>query len=195
MIVALLLIVGAGAIFFLYTQPTFDSLQTARAQSDEYDQALAKAAELQQLKQTLLSRYNAFNPADLSRLQTMLPDSVDNIRLILNLDNMAEADGMALQNVVVNAPVTTPQGAIGAVSQGGSKYDSLTLSFSTHGTYMQFKQFLNDLQRSLRIVDLVSLDIQPDATAASPTSAGSQPEKPTDPSFGYDITVRTYWLR
>jgi Tfp pilus assembly protein PilO len=187
MIVALVLIVAAGAVFFLYTQPTFDGLQAARAQSDEYDQALQKAAELDQLKQQLLARYNAFNPADLSRLQTMLPDSVDNIRLILDLDNMAETHGMALQNVVVNTPQSTPVGAIGAVSSGGSKYGSLTLQFTTHGTYTQFKQFLSDLEKSLRVVDLVSLGIQPSA----PTDA----TKGSEPAYGYDMSIRTYWLK
>lgn len=185
MIIATLLIIGAGAIFFMFTQPTFDSLQGARAQSDQYDQALQKAAELQQLKQSLLSRFNSFNPADLDRLRTMLPDSVDNIRLILDLDNMAENYGMALQNVVVNTPQTTAAGAIGAVSTGGAKYSSLTLQFSTHGTYQQFKQFLGDLEKSLRVVDLVALDIQPDSTGT----------KGAEPSFSYDMTIRTYWLK
>ena len=181
MIIAVVLFIAAGAVFFTYTQPTYDSLQSARAQSDEYDQALTKAAELQQLKQTLLSQYNAFNPADLDRLQKMLPDSVDNIRLILDLDNMAEAYGMALQNVVISAP-STPTGAVSTT--GGTKYDSLILQFTTHGTYSQFKQFLGDLQQSLRIVDLVNLSIQPDATQ----SGG-------EPTFAYGMTIRTYWLR
>lgn len=185
MIIAGILLIASGAIFFLYTQPTYDSLEASRAQSDQYDQALSKAAELQQLKQTLLSRYNAFNPNDLSKLQEMLPDQVDNIRLILDLDNMAEKYGMALQNVVVNSPQSASPGAVGAISAGGAKYDSLTLSFTTHGTYDQFKQFLTDLESSLRIVDLVTLDIQ---------SGGTQ-QAGTEPSFTYNMQIKTYWLR
>lgn len=185
MITAAVILLAAGAIFFFYTQPTYDSLQQARAQSDEYDQALAKAAELQQLKQTLLSRYNSFSPADLSRLQTMLPDSVDNIRLILDLDNMAEKYGMALQNVVINAPMSAPAGAINTLSTGGQKYTSLTMQFSTQGTYSQFKLFLNDLQQSLRIVDLEQLAIQ----------AGAPAPKGGEPTFTFNMTVRTYWLK
>lgn len=186
MIIAAILIIAAGAVFFVYTQPTFDSLQSARAQSSEYDQALAKAAELQQLKNSLLSRYNSFNPSDLNRLQIMLPDSVDNIRLILDLNNMAATYGMALQNVVVNAPLSTPTGAISTLSAGGQKYGSLTLQFSTNGTYTQFKQFLGDLERSLRIVDIETISIQ---SSSAPTAPG------VSPSFTYNMTVRTYWLK
>ena len=76
----------AGGIFFLYTQPAYDNVQVLKGRIAQYDQALDKAAELQQLKQSLLSRFNAFRPEDLDRLQKLLPDHVDNVRLILDLD-------------------------------------------------------------------------------------------------------------
>src|SRR3989344_1202585 len=64
----------AFCVFFMYTQPTYQMVQAKKVLISQYDEALNKAAELQQLKQSLLSRYNAFNPADLSRLQKLLPD-------------------------------------------------------------------------------------------------------------------------
>src|SRR3989338_10618623 len=91
----------AGAAFILFTQPNYDTAKALEAQIAEYNQALDKAAELQQLKQSLLSRYNAFNPADLDRLHKLLPDHVDNVRLVLDLDNLAARNGMALQNVLI----------------------------------------------------------------------------------------------
>src|ERR1051326_1864765 len=96
----------AGGIFFLYTQPAYDKSGQLQAQISQYDQALQKAAELQQLKQTLLARYNAFDPADIDRLQKLLPDHVDNIRLILDMDAMAAARQMALSNVNVSTPAS-----------------------------------------------------------------------------------------
>lgn len=176
----------AGAVFFFYTQPTYDGIQGLQGQITQYNQALDKANELQQLKQTLLSRYNAFNPADLDRLQKLLPDHVDNVRLVLDLDNLAAHHNMALQNVVISNPssATPGTGTIGSIGTGQQKFDSLTLKFSTRGTYDDFKAFLEDLESSLRIVDLVTLDITPDAGAI-----GGQPV------FRYDLTIRTYWLK
>src|SRR3989344_3048691 len=63
----------AFGVFFMYTQPTYQIIQTKKVEIKQYDEALDRAAELQQLKQSLLSRYNAFNPADLTRLQKLLP--------------------------------------------------------------------------------------------------------------------------
>lgn len=191
-IVSLLLLILAGAAFFLYTKPSYDTIQTLSSQGARYDAALAKAAQLQSLKQTLLSRYNSFDPNQIARLTTMLPDQVDNIRLILDLDNIASKYGMALQNVNISAPASSGgSGPVGAIASDAQPYDSLTITFTTAGTYASFKQFLTDLEESLRIVDLVSLSL-------TETSAGQQisPQgAPLEPQYTYTITLRTYWLR
>lgn len=187
-IVALVL---AGGIFFFYTKPTYDGAQDAQAKIDQYNAALNKASELQQLKQTLLTRYNAFNPTDLDRLHKLLPDHVDNIALILDFDALAARYGMGLENVDVSTPASaaTVSNGIGSGSSG-QKYDSVTLNFSTRGTYQNFMQFLGGLEQSLRIVDLVSLQLQPDGSGSIVQGAG-----PALPVYHYDVVLRTYWLR
>jgi Tfp pilus assembly protein PilO len=196
LIFAIIGLVAAGGIFFYYTKPTYDSLQSTNGQIAEYNAALDKANELQQLKQSLLSRYNSFGTDDLDRLQKLLPDHVDNISLILDLDSLATRYGLALVNVDIASPqdVTTtgtPLGAIGASSQ---KYDSLSLKFSTRGTYTDFLTFMTQLESSLRIVDLVSLTLTPDSVLpgqAAPQGA----QVSADPIYKYDVTLRTYWLK
>ena len=181
----------AGGIFFMYTQQTYDATRALQAQVAEYDQALEKAAELQQLKQTLLSRYNSFNLADIDRLRKLLPDHVDNVRLILDMDNLAAEHGMAMQNVVISSPAS--EGAEGeevvVIGGSGEEYDSVTLKFTTQGPYESFKTFLADLESSLRIVDLVSLKLSQgvDSQAIQSSIAGS--------SYQYEVTIRTYWLK
>jgi len=186
-IIAATALIAAGAIFFLYTQPTYDAAGTTKAQIAQYDSALSKATELQQTKQTLLAKYNAFDPNAIDKLQKLLPDHVDNVRLILDLDNLAGTHGLALQNIVVSTPSqTSDQNDASAVGASNAAYDSLTLSFTTIATYDQFMQFLTDLETSLRIVDLASLKIAP-----SGASAG----KGAQPTYAFDLTLRTYWLK
>ncbi len=183
---AVICFILAGAIFFLYTQSAYSQIGATQAQIKQYQDALDKAAQLQALKQQLLSRYNAFNPADVTRLQTMLPDSVDNIGLILDLDNLASRHGMALENVDVSTPQSAApqQSTAGIVGATAQKYDSLTLHFTTYGTYDNFRSFLTDLEHSLRLVDLVSLTVAKQGTAGTAASA-----------YSYDLTVKTYWLK
>lgn len=180
--------VAAGAIFFVYTQPTYDKVKTANAQIAQYDEALNKAAELQQLKQSLLSKYNTFNPSDIDRLQKLLPDHVDNVRLILDIDSIAGRHGMPIQNVIVSSSQTAnaSQTAIGSVSSSRQKYDSLSVKFTSQGTYENFLGFVGDIQKSLRIADLVGLSV----TRVADGSASS-----ATPIYNYEIELRTYWLK
>src|SRR6185503_20334763 len=138
-----------------------DSAQGTQGTIDQYNAALNKAAELQTLKQQLLTRYNSFSPNDLDRLQKLLPDHVDNIALILDFDAVAARYGMGLENVDVSTPASSGvgSGATGIAANAGTKYDSVTLKFSTRGTYPNFIQFLSGLEASLRVVDLVSLSL------------------------------------
>lgn len=181
----------AGGIFFLFTQPTYDAIKVLGQEIGEFNQALDKASELQQLKQSLLSRYNAFNPADIDRLHKLLPDHVDNVRLVLDLDNLAARSGMALQNVIISNPSSEEgnPGVIGSIGGGRQKHDSLTLKFATRGTYQSFVTFLQELEASLRVVDLVSLNLEREVVAQSEAKSGAEP------IFRYDITIRTYWLK
>lgn len=187
-IFAVILFVLAGAIFFLYTQPTYGAVGSVESQISQYNEALQKAAQLDALRQKLLSQYNAFNPSDITRLQTMLPDTVDNIGLIVDLNNIASSYGLALENVDVSTPdgSSAQSGTVGAVNANSQKYGSLTLNFSTYGTYDQFRTFLTALEQSLRIVDLQTLSIAPQGSGSG-GGAGA--------AYRYDMTLKTYWLK
>ncbi|MBI5456828.1 type 4a pilus biogenesis protein PilO [Candidatus Kaiserbacteria bacterium] len=191
-IIAILGLTIAIAVFFLYTKPTYDDAKAFQTTISEYNGALEKASELQRLKQALLSRYNAFNPSDIDRLHKLLPDHVDNVRLVLDLDNIAQRYGLALQNVVVGAPSQTtaaPAGAIGSTDA----FDSLTFKFSTEGTYANFVRFMEDLERSLRIVDLVTLTMSNTGSGQNEQQNAKGP--PVEPTYRFDVTVKTYWLK
>ena len=180
------LLLLAGAIFFFYTKPTYDSVGGLKEQGAQYDAALGKAAELQARKQVLLQNFNSFAPVDLDRLRKLLPDHVDNIALILDFDNLASRFQMPIENVDVSMPASAgaSKGSIGA-GTSGQKYDSVTIKFSTHGTYENFLAFLKGLESSLRIVDMVSLSITP----------GNSSSTDGQPLYSFGVTLRTYWLK
>lgn len=179
-------VAGAIALFFLYTKPTYDSVKTLNAQIAEYDQALEKAAELKRLKDTLLSRYNSFNQEDIQRLHKLLPDHVDNVRLLLDLDSLATRHGLAIQNVVISgsSAASIEEAVVTTIGQSNAKYDSISIRFATEGTYEQFLSFMRDIEQSLRIVDLQELTLNRVTSEAGAV-----------PTFRYDVAVKTYWLR
>ena len=193
-IFALIGLIMAGVIYFTYTQPAYSEAKLLKEDIAQYNLALDKATELKKLKEALLSRYNTFPPEAKDRLHKLLPDHVDNVRLILDIDSLASKFNMAIQNVTIesasdeseagaSASAAGGASAISSITAGKQKYDSLTLKFSTHASYATFVSFLEALQSSLRIVDVVSLSLAPDSGASQ------------ERLYRIDITIRTYWLK
>lgn len=173
----ILFVVIAGGIFFGFIDPAYDRVKELRAEESQFDQALTRSKELQQVRDQLLSRYNTFSQSELERLQKLLPDNVDNVRLILDFDALASRYGMRIRNVALET--NESRAARGQVGAGESRYDSLILSFSVTGSYDTFRAFLGDLEQSLRLVDVTSVTF-----SATPTGV-----------YDYSVAVKTYWLK
>lgn len=216
-------IILAGSIFFLYTKPTYDDIQSIQAQISQYNDALAKATQLQTIKAALLDKYNHFNPTDLARLQVLLPDQVNNIGLILDLDTLASQFGISLENVDISSGSDTsdkttgnatprnvvdtapsnantsnttsriPRGGVTQVGAPAQQYNSLDVKFTVHSTYSTFIQFITALQNSLRIVDLVSISVSGGGGASGVATSNSVGGDSIVYTFA--ITLRTYWLK
>lgn len=173
----LLFLVIAAGIFFGFIDPTYQRVKELRAEEANFDQALTRSKELQQVRDQLLSRYNTFPQSDLERLEKLIPDNVDNVRLILDFDALASAYGMRIRDVELET--NESRAARGQVGSDENRYDSLILSFSVTGTYDTFRAFLGDLEESLRLVDVTSISFTANQTGV----------------YDYSVAVKTYWLK
>ncbi|MEK9161037.1 MAG: hypothetical protein AAB440_03330 [Patescibacteria group bacterium] len=179
-IVGILIAIG---LFLGYVHPTYTGPVAAlRAQVDSYNTALDAAQAFSEKENELLSEKNAISNEDLARLETMLPNGVDNVQLILDLDALANRTGVRLSNFDVAIPEEseTESGLIGnRLPLGEQPADSLTLAVSATGTYGAFRAFLEGTEYSLRLLDLVGLEVRDSATGV----------------YTYDMIFRIYWLR
>lgn len=190
--------IGIGlAVFFVFTNPIYNDILLLRTQVTAYDEALDNSKALENERDTLTAKYNSINPDNLIKLQKLLPENIDNIRLILEIEQIASPYGMVLKDVKYSATTdeekndTTP-GTVGAV-QGGraiqpllKDYGVWDLEFSTVGTFNNFLNFTRDLESNLRIVDISSIQFSSNVN--------------TGPNFSsevykYDFKVKTYWLK
>lgn len=177
----------ALAIFFLYTKPAYDSTQQDQTLVAQYDVALNKVAELDKVRDSLLAKNNAFDPNNLDRLQKFIPDHVDNIALILDIDGIASKYGIGLQNIDVGgSKAASGNTTDAAIHSNTSKYNSLAMKFSVQGSYDTLLAFLNDLQSSLRLVDIESINL----TGSTAPTIGS-----TVRLYSLTIALRTYWIK
>jgi Tfp pilus assembly protein PilO len=199
----------AIAFFFMYTNPMYDSISDLNTQIAAYNTALSTSKELEGERDTLTNQYNNIDPDNFAKIQKLLPDNINNIRLILEIGQIAAPYGMTLSNVSYDSgddsttdTSTTPDStapkapvvqAGDSVVQQNSDYGTFNLSFSTSGTYDNFLNFTKDLESNLRIVDISSVSFSSDANAQAGTSAGTKTNSPE--VYTYNFKVKTYWLK
>ncbi len=177
LIPTILLAVSLG-LFIFFINPTYQgSIKSLSVQNASYDDALTKSQQLRQLRDQLLATRRSFAATDVDKLSHVLPDNVDNIRLIIDINNIAARHHMTLADVQLGdtsnkktstSLATGPAGAVGSVQVG----------FSVVARYEDFLAFLQDLEHSLRIVDVDRIGF-----------ITGQGDLNT-----YTFEIRTYWL-
>jgi len=168
----------ALGIFFGFTDPAYTRIKVLRGEEAQYTQALTRSRELQEVRDQLLSRYNVMAQSDIDRLEKLLPDNVDNVRLILDIDSVAAQYGMRTRNVQLEG--TDSRVENGQVGKSDSDYQSVVLSFSATASYDVFRSFVEDLEQSLRLVDITKISF---------SSTGEQNV------YDYSVSLKTYWLK
>ncbi len=178
-ILPVFLILIALGLFLAYVNPTYTgAVASLQNEIDSYDAALRAAEEYGQKEAELLSQKNAIPAEGLARVEAFLPDGVDNVQLILDLNALASRSGLSLSDFDIAAGQAQDQEDESFALSSEEAVDSLELSMSGIGTYTAFKTFLEGAESSLRPLDLVRLEIQDSQTGV----------------YTYNMTFRIYWL-
>lgn len=183
----ILLAVSIG-LFFLFINPVFEEVKALRVQQESFNEALSNSKKLQEVRGELTKRYNAFSPQDLDKLNKFLTTSPDNIRLIINIETIALQYGMVPTNIKFDIEQDVTPAEFTREEARERNFNVFNLEFSTAGTYDKFINFIKDLEKNLRLIDITSLSFS-SAASRSPF-AGEQ----TD-IYTYDFKIRTYWVK
>ena len=188
-IYATLLIIASIGIFYAILLPAYGDIQTAQAEKSQYEKALNDSQAVEERQAVLETAYNNMAPSDVARLEKMLPDSIDNIRLIIEINNIAERYNMTLKNPKVSEQkedsAASIQEAITAAGGLSSLYGVGLMSFTVTGTYETYIAFIKDLEKSLRLVDITAISLSP----------GTSPQADTVSKYDFNTTIKTYWLK
>lgn len=178
-IIPILLGMVAIGIFLGYVNPTYTgSIATMRAEIEGYDNALVAAAAFKEKEEEVKQAREAIPAEARQRIESFLPDGVDNVQLILDLNALADRSGVRLSDFDIR---DTEGGAnvarAGIESEGG--VESLDIAVSGLGSYSAFRTFLDGVEWSLRPMDLIDISIEDSDTGV----------------YSYTMIFRIYWLR
>ena len=178
----------AIALFFFVANPYWSEIKGLRADVSAYNTALTNSTQLQKTRDDLVAQFNAISPENKDRLSRFLPNTVDNIELILEIQQMANNDGVVLKNITFQPPVKEAPATPSTLSPTENlPYGIFDLEFKAQAKYAVMMAFLKDIEQNLRIVDIsaISVSVPP-------------PNKDItiDPNvYDYDIKIKTYWLK
>ncbi len=191
---ATILIALAIGIYFTFTRGMISQAKTVQAVNAQYTSAIENADQLISVREKILKSYGEISTADKERLEKMIPDTVDNIRLIIDLTSVGVRHGLTLKGIKAtaatsanrpSAPVTQAASARpGSMMNPSSSIptptlDSVSVSFEVTAPYLEFISFLQDLEANLRIMDISRLSITADDTG----------------QYRFGVELKTYWLR
>ncbi len=175
----IIFILAAIALFFFYTNKQYKSLQTNIAEQGKIVEANEKAAKLRAVRQTLTDDRKKIAQADIDKIAKMLPDGVENVGLIIDIDNIASKYGMRIRNTKVSDTASGKSSTVAVAGPDTKKHGTISLSFSVASTYENFLAFLRDLEASQRLVDVTALTF-------SSNKEGR---------YEFNVTLQTYWLK
>ncbi len=174
-------ILAAIGLFFAYISPAYSGvIATTNANIATDKSALDAAAAFTKKENELIAQRDALDPTNVQRLMSFMPDGVNNIQLIVDLNALAARSGVTLSAFDIAAPTnTSAAAAAGDSSLPSTKLtNSLNASVSATGTYGNFESFLIATEQSLRPMDITHLSITPASTGL----------------YTYSVTFRIYWL-
>ena len=189
-VVSIIFFLGALLVGLFYLKPAWNKTSL---QSKENSDLRVLSNELNSLienRDFLLETINRISKDDLARIDEAMPQSQQAAELIAFFESLSGRNGLVLKNIelsekidakIAEAPGQPRPGAgIQAPTKQSGSVREFPIIMSMLGTYDSFKNFLEALEKNLRLVDMDSLSFS--ATGATDL-------------FSYNLKLKTYYQK
>lgn len=164
-----ILIIISIAAGYMYIYPQYQEIEVLQDQQKEYEEILAEFTEVESRKAELISQYNSFSDFDKDKIEKIIADEVNVPLLVLDISGIGADHNIDIDNVDTNF----------TQSEEGMSYADITVSFVA--TYDEFNSFMQDIEDSVQVLDLV------EASRESTDDARSE-------LGDYQVTLRAYYV-
>lgn len=156
----LLLAIGISVLVFL-VWPGYTSVMHSRDVLANQNAAIDKLNFIINSSNRLQEEYGSISADDSEKLNHFIPSGPGTRDLLVGVGALASRDGMDLKNIDFAAQTpalqSAVQGAASIVQKPNVPYQTLPFHFSISGSYESFLKFLNDIQLSVRPIDITEI--------------------------------------
>lgn len=197
---SIILIIAAIILFVFFTKPKLAELKTTQVEVEKLNVARENAKNLETRINQLIEVKNKITAQDIEKIEKMLPNNVENVKLIIDFDKMLQAmveergtlrlykstdvTDTGVKKISIENPKITPGGLI-ETNFDSTKLGVVSFTFSVSLTYEDFLEFLRRIEYSTRIMDIESI------TFSSPTDQSGG----ANPVYTFNVSLKTYWLK
>lgn len=173
---ATILMLIAIGFFYTFISPQYEKSKALRDEAGQYERVLDSVSALNETRNELSLKLADMLSAEVEKMAKVLPSSANTVRLSTELDSIASRYGVTIREIQASSQVNEGETAIDLGGSGA--YEKVVISFQFVSTYESFRSFLNDVERSLRIIDVKSIEF-----AVGETDF-----------YEYQVTIETYWM-
>jgi Tfp pilus assembly protein PilO len=178
-------------LLFVVVNPFYKDVSSLRSSVESYNIALDNSTNLQKTQDSLIETYKNISKEDKDKLAHFLPNTVNNINFILEIEQIANNNNIQVKNIKFDTKdldskdTTVAKNADSAKKKTSSNYGTFPVEFSIDTTYPMFLKFLKDLESNLRLIDVQSISFKTTETS----------NKVNDGVLNFNLRVQTYWLK
>lgn len=176
-IIPILLVTLSASIYVSIIDSTYTDI---RRQQEKESELIKNLEDVKQVNVTLAKikeSYDAFPVGSEQALSTILPDKIDPIKFIIEIEEIARIHGLILKGPRVSSPD----------ENDSSPYGENHLTFSVSAPYSVFHEFIKDLQDSRALRDMTNVGF-----AAKTADTNEKNQRPEAIVYDYSVSITSY---
>lgn len=185
---ATILLLATIAVGFLYLKPEWEKFKNLRQETAELQDLNAEIDGLIENRDAIIQLINSISRNDLARIEIAMPQEPKASEFLVFLESLTLKNGFALKQLDLAGKATSPQTTAGQPRPGGIATPTkpagaileVPVVLSAAGPYDSLKRLLNDMEKNLRIIDIVQLSFQ-------------APSRSNDPTIEFSMKLKTYY--
>jgi len=203
LIITIILLFGSLVIGFGYLRPAWQEFKNLGQETRNLEAISAELDLLIENRDALIKKINAISPSDLGRINSAVPRSPQAAKFLVNLENLTLSQGMIITSVDLVSPSgekreqtqqspglqPQPGGIIPTPERAKSELLEFPVGLKLSGSYESFKKFLGELEKNLRITDVLEMGFAAPTQTQTNAKTNAQPNTVMD----FRMKIKTYY--
>lgn len=150
----------AFSLLYAFAYPFWTEVSLKMEEKTKYQKIIEDVNMLNQRKDQILSQMDSISPENQNRINSFMPSALDFVKLTSDINAVGSKYGISVDRVNSTKRDRSVGNSI-EEAQPAKVYDTASINFGFSSSYQNFIKFVNDLESSLRILDINTVSINP----------------------------------